>query len=187
MNLILKNIPGANKVIVFDHNIRRQDLDAYRRPLYRAHVDQSAKAAAECVLLHVSDEEQDKSIIDGGHRYRIINVWRPINGTVDSNPLALVDVSIGYENDFVSVEFRSPDRTGDIMLIQPNQKQKWMYFSVVQEFERPFPQCFGSKSQEKDNRAEVATRLPHTAFWDPRTLKGAKKRESIEVRALVFR
>ena len=43
--------------------------------------------------------------------------------------------------------------------------------------ERLFLECFDS---------EKGGRVPHTAFVDPRTPEGARHRESIEVRALVF-
>jgi len=43
--------------------------------------------------------------------------------------------------------------------------------------ERLLLECFDS---EKNGR------VPHTAFVDPRSPKGARERESIEVRALVF-
>ncbi|KAJ5731458.1 uncharacterized protein N7483_005966 [Penicillium malachiteum] len=182
--LILKNVPGAREVIIFDYTVRRQNEDAPRKPLYRAHVDQSAKAAAERVLLHVPDESKAKAIVNGDCRYRIINVWRPINGIVESNPLAFAAVDSVEEEDLVPVEFRSSTRTGEIMLMRPNPNQKWMYLSGVQESEILLLKCFDSESQ--DQGAGIASRLPHTAFWDPRTPEGAKKRESIEVRALVL-
>ncbi|KAJ5622433.1 hypothetical protein N7528_005665 [Penicillium herquei] len=182
--LILKNVPGAREVIIFDHTIRRQNADAPRKPLYRAHVDQSAKAAAERVLLHIPDESKAKAIVDGDCRYRIINFWRPTNGTVESNPLAWAAVDSVDEEDLVPVEFRSAERTGEIMLLRPNPNQKWMYLSGVQESEVLLLKCFDSESQREGSG--IASRLPHTAFWDPRTLEGAKKRESIEVRALIL-
>ena len=43
--------------------------------------------------------------------------------------------------------------------------------------ERVLLQCFDS---------EKGARVPHSAFVDPRTRPGARGRESIEVRALVF-
>ncbi|KAJ6015371.1 hypothetical protein N7540_009962 [Penicillium herquei] len=183
-DIILKNVPGARDVIIFDYTVRRQSEDAPRKPLYRAHVDQSAKAAAERVLLHVSDEVKAKAIVNGDCRYRIINVWKPINGAVESNPLAWAAVDSVEEEDLVPVEFRSSVRTGEIMLMRRNPNQQWMYLSGVQESEILLLKCFDSDSQNYG--AGVASRLPHTAFWDPRTLEGAKKRESIEVRALVL-
>ncbi|KAJ5719873.1 hypothetical protein N7493_006751 [Penicillium malachiteum] len=149
--LILKNVPGAREVIIFDHTIRRQNEDAPRKPLYRAHVDQSAKAAAERVLLHIPDESKAKAkaIINGDCRYRIINFWRPINGTVDTNPLAWAALDNVEEEDLVPVEFRSAERTGEIMLLRPNTNLKWMYLSGLEESEILLLKCFDSESQKE--------------------------------------
>lgn len=70
-----------------------------------------------------------------------------------------------------------------MILMRPNPKQKWSYLSGVQENERLLLKCFDSEGRDNEG---IATRLPHTAFWDPRTLEGAKKRESVEVRALLL-
>lgn len=181
--LLLAEVPGARRVIIFDHTIRRQDPAAHRQPLYRAHVDQSAKAAANCVQTHVPNKEEAASILTGACRYRIVNVWRPINGTVQSNPLAFAAVStVNMERDLVHVEFRHPHRTGEVMLMRPHPDHKWMYLSGVKDSERLLLKCFDSEG----GGATTASKLPHTAFWDPRTPEGAKIRESIEVRTLVF-
>ena len=50
-----------------------------------------------------------------------------------------------------------------------------------------FIKCFDSRSQGQTNgRQGVAALTPHTGFVDPKTPADAKKRESIEVRCLVF-
>ncbi|CAG8123872.1 unnamed protein product [Penicillium salamii] len=181
--ILLNNLPGSQKVIIFDHTIRRQDSSTKRKPLYRAHVDQSFKAAAERVRMEIPCPMEAESIINGTCRYRIVNVWRPINGAVESNPLAFADVStIVDDRDLVPVEFRRPHRTGEILLMRPHPDHKWMYLSGVKDDERLLLQCFDSDAGSH----ERGKRLPHTAFWDPRTPHDAKKRESIEVRALVL-
>ncbi|KAJ5740999.1 hypothetical protein N7493_000871 [Penicillium malachiteum] len=181
--LLLENLPGSKKVIIFDHTIRRQNPSTKRKPLYRAHVDQSSKAAAERVRMEISSPMEAESIINGACRYRIVNVWRPINGAVESNPLAFADVStIDEDRDLVPVEFRHPHRTGEILLMNPHPDHKWMYLSGVKEDERLLLQCFDSDAGPN----ERGKRLPHTAFWDPRTPHDAKERESIEVRALIL-
>lgn len=87
--LLLSHIPDAHKVVIFDHTIRRQDGSSRRKPVTRAHVDQTPRAAAERVRLHVPDPAEAETLLKG--RCRIINVWRPINGTVVSHPLAFAD------------------------------------------------------------------------------------------------
>ncbi|PLB38467.1 putative methyltransferase [Aspergillus candidus] len=199
-SLLLSHIPGAQKVIIFDHTIRRDKDGAARKPVQRAHVDQTAKAAAERVRLHVEDKEEAERIVQGGMRYRIVNVWRPLNGPVESAPLAFADAGSvfdtssssssagpevgpadeGGEGDLVAVEHRYPHRTGETLQVKFNPNQRWMYLSGMEDHERLLLQCSDSEGDG------VGKRVPHTAFWDPRTVEGAKPRESIEVRALVL-
>lgn len=179
--LLLEHVPGAQRIIIFDHTIRKQDPSAPRQPVNRAHVDQTRKAAADRVRLHVEPNEAQR-ILSEGVRYRIVNVWRPLNGRVESSPLAFAAApSVDNENDLVAVEHRYPHRTGEIMAVKYNPNQRWMYLSGMENEERLLLKCSDSHAEGKG----IAERVPHSAFWDPRTREGAKPRESIEVRALV--
>ncbi|RHZ49457.1 putative methyltransferase [Aspergillus thermomutatus] len=182
--LLLQHLPGAQRIIIFDHTIRRQHPDAPRQPVNRAHVDQTRKAAQDRVRLHVADPQEAERILSQGVRYRIVNVWRPLNGRVESSPLAFAAApSVDNRNDLVAVEHRYPDRTGETMAVKYNPNQRWMYLSGMENEERLLLKCSDSHAAKGD---EIAERVPHSAFWDPRTREGAKPRESIEVRALVF-
>ena len=175
--LLLDNVPGAHKVILFDHTIRREDPAAPRRPVNRAHVDQTPKAAAERVRLHVTDPAEAEELLKG--RYRIINVWKPLTGPVQSSPLAFASAASVNAPDLVPVEHRYPHRTGETMGVQFSPGQKWMYLSGVEDHERLLLKC-------SDTKDGVGKWVPHTAFTDERSPEGARPRESIEVRALVF-
>lgn len=180
--LLLTTIAGAYKVIIFDHTIRRQDPSAHRQPVHRAHVDQTAEAARNRVLQHITDRDEAERILREGTRYRIINVWRPLPGTgpVESNPLAFASAaSVNEETDLVSIEHRYPTWKGETLGVKFNERQRWYYWSGMNgdEGERLLLQCADSKT---------GMRVPHSAFWDPRTREGARPRESIEVRALVL-
>lgn len=111
-------------------------------------------------------------------RYRIINVWRPLNGPVYSHPLAFADTSTVHDEDLVGVEHRYPNRTGETAAVKFDEDQKFYYWSGMENDERLFLLCFDSDVEGR--------RVPHTAFVDHRTPDGAPGRESIEVRALVF-
>lgn len=174
--LLLDNVPGAHKVILFDHTIRREDPAAPRHPVNRAHVDQTPRAAAERVRLHAPEPEAEE--LSRG-RYRIINVWKPLSGPVQSSPLAFASADSIAPDDLVPVEHRYPHRTGETMAVRFNPAQKWMYLSGMEEHERLFLKC-------SDTQDGVGKYVPHTAFLDERTPAGARPRESIEVRALVF-
>ena len=177
--LLLEKVPGnPYRVIIFDHTIRRPQGE--REPVNRAHADQTAKAAAERVKLHVPEQDEVGRLLAGGGRYRIINVWRPINGTVVSSPLALAQASsVDPKRDLVPVEHRYRHRTGETFSVRYNEGQHWLYWSGMEDDERLLLEC-------SDTKPGVPGRVPHSAFTDPRTPQGAKGRESIEVRALVL-
>jgi hypothetical protein len=174
--LLLKNIPGAHKVTIFDHTIRRAAPNAHRAPVTRVHVDQTVRSTEWRVRLH--NPEDAEELLKG--RYRIINVWRPINGAVQSFPLGFASAASTRDADLIGVEHRYPDRTGETAAVRFNEGQKFYYWSGMGNNERLFLKCFDSKTEG------VGKQVPHTAFVDPRSPGGGKPRESIEVRALVY-
>jgi len=177
--LLLDNVPGSNKIFLFDHTIRRSTPGAPRAPVTRVHIDQTSKSATWRVQLHLPEEAE--KLLQG--RYRIINVWRPLNGPVQANPLGFASSSTLKDEDLIPIEHRYPHRTGETAGIRYNEGQKWHYLSGMRNDERLFLECFDSESL-KDG-SNITGAVPHTAFQDERT-QGAVGRESIEVRALVF-
>ncbi|EEP82417.1 conserved hypothetical protein [Uncinocarpus reesii 1704] len=175
-DLILTHVPGAQRVFIFDHTVRRNKPAAHRTPVTRAHVDQTPASAEARVRLHLPDEAD--TLLRS--RYRIINVWRPLNGPVQEMPLAFASATSVEQGDLVPVEHRYPDRTGETAAVRFNPGQKWYYWSGMGEGERLLLKCSDS------GEGVVGRRVPHTAFVDPRTPVGARGRESIEVRCLVF-
>lgn len=175
VKLLLENVPGAHKVTLFDHTIRRSNPDAPRAPVTRVHVDQTGRSTEWRVKLH--DPEEADELLKG--RYRIINVWRPLNGPVQASPLAFASAATTQDRDLVPVEHRYPHRTGETAAVRFHKDQQFYYWSGMQNDERLFLKCY-------DSQEGVGQRVPHTAFVDPRTPEGARGRESIEVRALVY-
>ena len=164
---------GAKRVLLFDHTIRRTDPTANRKPVLRAHIDQTKPSAEARVKHHLPEEAEE--LLKG--RVRLINVWRPLNGPVQSMPLGFADSASVGDEAIVPVQHKYPDRNGETAAIRHADGQKWYYLSGMGNEERLLLQCYDSVS---------GTRVPHTAFVDPRTPEGATGRESIEVRALVF-
>jgi len=177
--LLLNNIPGANRIFIFDHTIRRPT--GSRSAVNKVHIDQSAKAARDRVFHHLPEEAE--KLVQG--RYRIINVWRPLNGPVYATPLTFAASYTVEDKDVVPVEHRYPDRTGQTAGVNYNPSQKWHYLSGMTNNERLFLECFDSEGL-KEGSSVKGGRLPHSAFIDPRTPADAPGRESIEVRCLVF-
>jgi len=179
--LILDHVPGSNRVFLFDHTVRRSNPNAHRMPVQRVHIDQTVKSATQRVHVHLPEEAE--KLLEG--RFRIINIWRPLNGPVQASPLGFASSSTLEDKDLIPVEHRYPDRTGETAGIVYNEGQKWHYLSGMTNDERLFLECFDSEARKPDTEV-LGGRVPHTAFKDPRTPEGAPGRESIEVRALVF-
>ncbi|KAL2149460.1 hypothetical protein VTH82DRAFT_8111 [Thermothelomyces myriococcoides] len=184
--LLLDTVPGAFKVIIFDHTIRRPN--GKRQPVPRVHIDQTAYSAAQRVRRHASSPEEAERLLSSS-RYRIINVWRPLNKRpVEASPLAFASSSTLRDEDVIPVEHRYPAEVGYVgqtAAIQYHPDQKWYYLSGMTGDERILLECFDSEGL-KEGSPVKGGRVAHTAFDDPRTREGAEGRESIEVRALVF-
>lgn len=136
--LLLDNLPGASRIFLFDHTIRRPGTN--RQPVSRVHIDQTAKSTPARVRHHLGDEAEE--LLKG--RYRIVNVWRPLNGPVYASPLAVADSASVRDEDLVGVEHRYPDRTGETAAVKYNNSQKWYYWSGMENHERLFLKCFDS-------------------------------------------
>lgn len=181
--LLRENIPGASRVFIFDHTIRRAGPDAKRGPVNRTHIDQTAAAAAMRVKRHMGDDAE--RLLQ--RRYRIINVWRPLNKKpIESSPLAFASSHTVHNEDVIPVEHRySNGYTGYTAAIKYNENQRWNYLSGMTGNERLLLECFDTDGLKEGSRV-LGGRLAHTAFVDPQTPPDAEGRESIEVRTLVF-
>nr|CDP27334.1 Putative 7alpha-cephem-methoxylase P8 chain [Podospora anserina S mat+] len=186
-SLLLSTIPNATHILIFDHTIRLPSPSAPRTPVQRVHIDQTALSAAQRVRKHLPPHEADK-ILSSGTRYRIINVWRPLNDApLESFPLAFASSASLRDEEVVPVEHRYTQTgyIGQTAAIAHHPDQTWYYLSGMQNTERILLQCFDSEAL-KENSEVKGGRVAHSAFEDPRTRPEAEGRRSIEVRALVF-
>jgi hypothetical protein len=95
-------------------------------------------------------------------------------------PLALCDFrTISPERDLVPTRLIYTDREGQISSVQFSPEHKWKYLSGMRPEEYVLIKCY-------DSQDGVATVTPHSAFVDPNTPADAPRRQSIELRALVF-
>ena len=114
------------------------------------------------------------------HRYAIVNLWRPIRGPVLESPLTLCDAQSLAEEDLVASDLLYPDRKGETYSITYNPNQRYYYFPKMQPNEAVLIRCF-------DSALTGAARFSaHTGFDDPSSPPDAPRRESLEVRTLVF-
>ena len=76
---------------------------------------------------------------------------------------------------------------GETYAIVPNKKHQFYYCKDMEPDEVMFIKCFDSRSEgQPGGKKGIAALTPHTAFIDPNTPEGAKPRQSIEVRCLIF-
>ncbi|KAI1438887.1 methyltransferase-like protein [Xylaria sp. CBS 124048] len=180
--LLLEAVPGSTRVFIFDHTIRRPHADSSRKAVRYVHIDQTTKAAKVRVHRHMGDEAE--KLLQG--RYRIINVWRPLNKKpLESTPLAFASSASVDQKDVLPTELRTKAYTGETASIFHNPEQKWYYLSGMTGNERVLLECFDSEALKEGSNVKGG-RVPHTAFDHPLSPPNAEGRESIEVRTLVF-
>ncbi|KAI1422107.1 hypothetical protein F5Y12DRAFT_764559 [Xylaria sp. FL1777] len=181
--LLLDHVPGSNRIFLFDHTIRRADPNASRKAVQTVHIDQTAYSAKKRVVTHMGDDAE--KLLQG--RYRIINVWRPLNkNPLETMPLGFASSSTLDQKDVIPVEHRySHGYTGQTAAIHYNPGQKWYYLSGMVGTERLLLECFDSDTLNEGSTVDGG-RVAHTAFEHPHSRPDAEGRESIEVRAIVF-
>lgn len=189
IDALLKKTLGARRTFIFDHTVRNSPPPGEKYefsraanahgPVPRAHVDQTPKAGAARVFLHLGDDAERLS----KERAQIFNVWRPIRGPVQDYPLAVADYrSLHPETDLQPADHIFPTRTSETYSIRYGPHQKWYYIKNQQPDDVLMFKCY--ESEVVPGRALVT---PHTAFHVPDALEeGVLPRESIELRALVF-
>ena len=199
--------PKVKKIVIFDHTIRVNDPNAARQPVSRVHVDQTPAAAATRVRRHAGPEAEE--LLKG--RFQLINVWRPLGHPASDYPLGVIDWRSASNKDLVAIDLLYPIQEGDdprgkevrpdaskalstegykvggeTYSVQPSDKHRFFYVKDMRPDEVMFLKCFDSESEDVKPGTGIAGFTPHTAFIDPHTPAGAKPRQSIEVRCLVF-
>lgn len=179
---LVKEVTGAVKVLVFDHNVRCRPMsergeNGAREPVRAAHNDYTLRSGPQRVRDLLDADEAEERL---QHRFMEINVWRPIRGPVQEAPLAVCDARSMVQEDFVAMDLKYRDRTGEVYSVAFNPNHHWFYFPHMQKNEALLLKCYDSMS---DGRARFTA---HTAFDDPTSPPDAPARESIEARTLVF-
>jgi hypothetical protein len=178
---IIQAALGADRVVVFDHNVRRGRAAQQRagqpgveRPVRHAHTDYTPRSALERLRRELGSRAEAEL-----SRYLQVNLWRPIRGPVRDAPLALCDGASVAPHALHSVELRYPDRTGEIYYLMHESRQRW-YFAADMAVDEAW--LFKNFDSAPPGPGRIA---PHSAFTDPRHPHVAP-RESIEVRALAI-
>jgi hypothetical protein len=168
-------------VHVFDHNVRcasraKRGQSGVQMPVKFAHNDYTEHSGPQRVRDLLPDQADE--LIRG--RFAVINVWRPIVGPVEKQPLAICDARSIAPEDLVATDLRYRDRTGEVYSLAFNPEHRWLYFPNMEQHEVMLIKCYDSAA---DGRARFTC---HAAFDDPSSAPDAAERESVEVRTLAF-
>jgi hypothetical protein len=174
---------GANRVMVFDHTIRRRvaggidrSAGTPRQPVTSVHNDYTVKSGPQRVRDLMGEEAEELL----RHRFEIVNVWRPIRGPLRDAPLAVCDATSVASADFVPSDLVYRDRIGETYRVRYNPAHRWFYVPEMRSDEAVLIKCYDSA---EDGTARFTA---HSAFEDPTAPADVLPRESIELRTLVF-
>jgi hypothetical protein len=175
---LIKTETGCKEVYVFDHNVREtgERKSGIFPPARNAHNDYTNESAPARVKELMAGRAQELL----ARRYAFINIWRPLRGPVDTQPLAVCDAKTVEFKDFISAHLRYPDRSGKVFSVKHNQRHRWCYLAAMEEEEIMLIKCFDTAGPG------IAKYTAHTSFYEPEQPTSPKGRKSIEVRTLAF-
>lgn len=181
---LVREATGAQKVIIFDHTIRIEDVGKrkalnVRAPVPSVHNDYTDWSAPKRVRDLLPPEEAEERL---QRRYLFINVWRPILGPVESAPLVLCDARSMAQRDLIAADhIYDAGRRGETYRVAFNESQQWYYFPRMGTDEIVLIKCFDSAT---DGRARYSAH--GAARLSTPVPAGAPPRESIEIRTIAF-
>ncbi|MEH2311767.1 MAG: CmcJ/NvfI family oxidoreductase [Nostoc sp.] len=181
---LLKEVTGAQKVVIFDYTLRNAQRSSsgeigISEPIKRVHNDFTAKSGYTRARKELTARGVDNIDQLLQQRFALINFWRAIAPVYES-PLAVCDAQSIAPTDLVASDLVYRDYVGESYLITYNPTHQWFYFPQMQPSEVLLFKCFDSA---ESGRARFAA---HTGFDDPTSPPNAPARESIELRTLVF-
>ncbi len=179
---LVKEISGAQRVVVFDHTLRTGDeadrrQRGLREPVQIVHNDYTEWSGPQRVRDLLPAHEASALL---QHRFAVIQLWRAVRAPIGRDPLAICDAQSLDPADLVPAERRHPNRIGEIYHIAHNPRHRWFYFPRMARDEVLIFKCYDAAT---DGRARFTA---HGAFNDPNTEAQAPPRESIEIRTLAF-
>ena len=179
---LIKKHSGASEVLVFDHTLRvsdeeQQTMIGARPTVKGVHNDYTETSAPRRMIEITGQAEAERRF---KKRWAIIQVWRPIRGTVQVDPLGICDGRSIPQQGFIRVERRYKDRTGEVYHIAHNPAHVWFWFPHMNRNEALIFKVFDSDT------CKPSRFTAHSAFDDPGTPPDAPPRESIETRTFAF-
>lgn len=177
----------VREVLPFGVTIRRASAKGREeKPVRKVHVDQSETGAylrARREL--VSDPGLLQDILADRARYRIINMWKPINHAVQDHPLVFADSRTIADPDLVAVKQIYPHFTGETYAVRYGAAHKYWFWSDMQTNEAVLLQCFDNAGKMAESGIGRGARVAHASFCLARDGDVELGRESVEVRCIV--
>ncbi|KAH6714498.1 hypothetical protein BKA61DRAFT_655958 [Leptodontidium sp. MPI-SDFR-AT-0119] len=191
VNSLIRKIFNTEHVICYDLRWRRNatftDEEAFSNsravpspPVRTVHIDHTPEGGWNRIRRHLSPDEIQK-FCSGNYRARIVNVWRPLFRPIEENPIAFCDPTTVERKDMLAVDRVTPISLIEIFQLKFNPAQKWYWLSNQKPDEVSVFIQFDSHPPSSGLNF-----IPHVTFSDPNTPAGAKPRESIETRSIVF-
>ncbi|MEM1053339.1 MAG: CmcJ/NvfI family oxidoreductase [Pseudomonadota bacterium] len=118
----------VQEIEIFDHTVRIDDPNSDRRPARNVHSDYSNDGAHQR-LIDLLGQERASEWSDG--HFAFINIWRPVEHTVMTAPLAFAKPSSVEDKDWILLDLIYPDRRGQIMGLAANPAHQWIYHSKM--------------------------------------------------------
>ena len=179
---LIKSQTGASRVLVFDHTFRTANQTVAnqnntRGPVKAAHNDYTDRSARQRLRDILPTNEAEECL---KRRFSIVQTWRPIRHPVQSEPLAICDGRTIPNRGFVPIQRRYSHRTAETYHISYHPDHLWYYFPDMTPDEVIVFKVFDS------DHSKGVPFTAHTAFDDPNTPIDARRRESVESRALVL-
>ncbi len=113
---LVKHVTGAVRVLAFDYNVRsatraERGEKEIRHPVKLVHNDYTEGSGPQRVRDLLDADEAEARL---KNRFAVINVWKPLGGSVQESPLAVCDAQSIRPQDLKATDLRNRDRTGEI-------------------------------------------------------------------------
>ncbi len=132
-----------------------------KEPVKRVHNDFTLLSGSRRARDELTARGEDVSVLS--QRFAIVNLWRPIQGPLLSDPLAVCDARTIAPEDWIATDLIYRDRVGETYSVAYNSDHRWFYFPQMARDEALLIKVFDSSD------AVPARFSAHTAFDDPHT------------------
>ena len=175
-DLILAETGAADAFGVEFYQVRSAEpehfFDAYS--LYM-HCDFSPNGWTKLARHFIRAAGSEVEYLDQEWDFALYNLWRPVGGPVERDPLVLIDASTVARSDILEyspIKGRDDGRAA-VPLYNPNQSLYYVPHMQLNEV---------LVFKQMDSRPGRALVCPHTSFQDPTAKPDARVRESIDIR-----